>query len=115
MVLRNSTDLAHRGLKNQVKNKRMNKTAHHFSPKTRMPSSLDVTSKAPSDPRPELLQAKEERFEYVAGLGMGEEVGGVALEGADLVIGGVDCRVRDSGQQGRQIWERRSGVSEGMA
>jgi hypothetical protein len=110
MVLRNSTDLAHRGLKNQVKNKRMNKTAHHFSPKTRMPSSLDVTS---SDPRPELLQAKEERFEYVAGLGMGEEVGGVALEGADLVIGGVDCRVRDSGQQGRQIWERRSG--EGMA
>jgi hypothetical protein len=31
----------------------------------------------------------------------------MALEGVDLEIGGVDCRVRDSVRRRRGIWERR--------
>jgi hypothetical protein len=39
----------------------------------------------------------------------------MALEGTDIMIGGVDCRVTDSSQQGREIWERRGDGGEGMA
>jgi hypothetical protein len=63
----------------QLPVERSNKMAHHFSPRTRTLSSSDATSKAPSDPCLELLQAKEEGFEDATGLSMGEEVGGVAL------------------------------------
>jgi hypothetical protein len=38
--------------------------------------------------------------------GLVKDGGGMALEGVDLEIGGVDCRVRDSGWLGREIWER---------
>jgi hypothetical protein len=74
-----------------------------------------VTSEAPSDPHPELLEAKEEGFKDAAGLGEGEEVGSIALEGTNLEVWGVDCRVRDSDPQGREIWERRGGIGEWMA
>jgi hypothetical protein len=39
----------------------------------------------------------------------------MALEGADLEIGEVECRVRDSSLEGREISDRRGGVGEGMA
>jgi hypothetical protein len=93
-----------------VKNKRMNRMAHislpapgRHHPKTWPPKHHPIHA--------QLLQPNEEGIEDAEG----EEVGNMALEGADLEIGEVECRVRDSSLEGREILDRRGGVGEGMA